>query len=94
MSDIKKGETFGLHIQKKNPKPNAPEYNMITVQEIFDILTPENMNRFFKDFKTGMSAAVHLRQVVKEIANSIHAEAKDLSASDIMKMPSFKWIDD
>jgi hypothetical protein len=89
---------FKIGFMKKDPKPNAPEYQITTIQELFDMLTPENIDRFFEEFSLSMKTCVLARQdlfdqVLKQIpaerVNEINIQAKDL-----YKMPSFKWIDD
>lgn len=81
----------------KKGESEYPAYKFKTIEEIFDALTPENMNRFFKDFKTGMSAGVHLRTITYLIAKDLaEKDGKELEAQekDVLKMPEFNWIDD
>jgi hypothetical protein len=83
---LKKGET------------DYPKYDFKTIEEIFNALTPQNMNRFFRDFKTGISASVHMREltfaVAKDLAEKEGIDMSSLKPSDVMKMPTFTWIDD
>lgn len=81
---------FGIKIQKKNPKPNPTTYRIETMQDMFDMLNKKNFNRFFKEFKTGMKVAVEFRELAKAVCKSQGQEVGD----DILKMPSFTWIDD
>lgn len=100
---IMENNHFGFKLNKikkrklKKGGQNYPEYDFTTVQEIFDALTPENMNRFFKSFKTMMSVSVYMREAVvsvaKEKALSDGVEIVD-APNEVIKMSSFKWIDD
>lgn len=81
---------FGLKIQKKNPKPDAKQYRIETMQELFDVLNKENFGRFFKEFKQAMKVAVEFRELTKAICK---AEGHEVNY-DMLKMPAFTWIDD
>jgi hypothetical protein len=89
MAEEKTGE-FYLRIEVKDPKENAPEYEISTIEELFDVLTEENFDRFLKDFEAGMRSGIAMREMVKEIA-----KANDIEPDDsLLKMPTFTWIDD
>jgi hypothetical protein len=102
MNEIKEGEMYGLHIQNKKKRKlkkgesDYPQYEFRTVSEIFDALTKENINRFFRDFKTGMSVSVHMRDltvaIAKDLATKDGVELPELGK--VIEMPSFTWIDD
>jgi hypothetical protein len=94
---------YGLHLDKikkrklKKGETDYPQYEFKTIEDIFNALTPENMNRFFKDFKTAMAASVHLRELTYLIAKEkVKKEGVELEMKpqDAIKMPSFTWIDD
>lgn len=76
---------FGFEILKKNPKKNAKFYELVTVQDIYAILTEENINKFMREFKIGMKVSVAMRDLMI---------AKGIKSEDVPKMESFTWIDD
>ena len=75
---------FYIMIQKKNPKKNAKRYELSTVQDIFNILTEKNINKFMKEFKMGMKLGITLRNI----------NENENPEAYCLKMPSFIWIDD
>lgn len=95
---IAEGETFHMKVENrkkrklKKGETDYPRYDFKTFEEMFDALTAENMNRFFRDFKTGVSASVHMREVVAAVAKEQGLGA--VPKTDLLKMPSFTWIDD
>jgi hypothetical protein len=82
--------SFCMMIQKKNPKKNAKQYTLVTVQDIFNILTEKNINKFMREFKMGMQLGINLRNLTKIIIEKKGKTPDD----DCLKMPSFTWIDD
>jgi hypothetical protein len=72
-------------IQGYDSKEKSKQYEIITVQDIFSILTDKNINKFMREFKQAMKIGIALREITK---------ALDLKDNDALKMPSFTWIDD
>jgi hypothetical protein len=90
---------FKLHLEKKKKrkiKGEYPVYDFVTVGDIFDALTPENMNRFFKCFKDAMTVMVHTRELANTLAKAAAEEKGETfePGNAGIKMTSFKWIDD
>lgn len=81
---------FSVMVQSRNPKPNAKGYKLVTVQDIFNVLTEKNVNRFMKEFKQGMKVAIAMRELAKSISKADGIEA----GNDVLQMPSFTWIED
>jgi len=87
---MKATESLSLLIQKKNPKKNAIHYELTTIEEIFNLLTEKNLNKFMRDFKQGMRVSIAFRDLAKAIS-----EAKGIEPSKAdLKMTKFTWIDD
>ena len=85
-----KATGLSLLIQKKNPKKNAIHYELTTIEEIFNLLTEKNLNKFMRDFKQGMKVSIAFRDLAKAIS-----EAKGIEPSKAdLKMTKFTWIDD
>ena len=83
--------SFIIKIQKKNPKKNPKQYELKTVQDIFSILNDKNINKFMREFKKGMELGIALRELSKTLVEPIEGIEID---NNILKMPSFTWIDD
>lgn len=83
--------SFSFAIQKDNPKNDAPQYKLKTVQEIFDILTEKNIDKFMLEFKMIMQVGINVRNISKAV---IEKEEGVVPEDDCLKMPSFVWIDD
>jgi len=83
--------SFIIKIQKKNPKKNPKQYELTTVQDIFSILNNKNINKFMREFKKGMELGIALRELSKTLVEPIEGIEVD---NNILKMPSFTWIDD
>ena len=81
---------FSVMVKKRNPKPNAKSHKLVTVQDIFNVLTEKNVNRFMKEFKQGMKVAIAMRELAKSISKAEGIEA----GNDVLQMPSFTWIED
>ena len=81
---------FRIKIQKKNPKKGAKTYKFVTIQDIFDVITEKNINKFCREFKQALSVGIATRKLINVLAKSDGIEVKD----DILKMPSLTWIDD
>lgn len=92
MTDESKKEDgrFYVKIQKKNPKKNPKTYTVETVQDIFNLVTEKNINRFMKEFKMGLKTGIELRKLVTVIAKKDGVEP----SVNVLDMPSFTWIDD
>ena len=72
--------TFGIAVMKKQPKPNAQSYHIKTIDDIFQIITPKNIDKFFLEFKEMMEVNMHLKTA--------------LNADGDINFKSFDWIDD
>lgn len=70
---------FGLKVMKENPKPNADEFTIKTLEDISDIITEENKDRFFEDFKSAFENLLSMRKLFN---------------SDEIDLPELVWIDD
>lgn len=91
--DIKDG-SFSIMIQKKNPKKNPLTHKIETVQDIFDAVNEKNLNRFIKDFKQGLQVAMATRSLIESIAKEQGLSLNHVKETDVLKMPSFTWIED
>ncbi len=76
---------FGFKIQKKNPKPDAPTYRLETMNDLYQLVTTENVDRLFEDLKN-MFTLIALQ---KEAIDAMHP-----NGSKEITMPYFEWIDD
>jgi hypothetical protein len=84
-----KESKFSLEIKKNNPKPNAPQYDIKTIKELFEILTEENYKRFLKAFKESIEIKLELNKVIESMS-----KGKGQINIDVLKIESFTWIDD
>jgi 23S rRNA A2030 N6-methylase RlmJ len=82
---------ISLAYQKPDPKPGAPTHVLRTIDDVFQLLNPENIDRFFTDFRAGVESAVQLREAAQPIIDAL-PEAEREAAH--MTMPSFEWTDD
>ena len=67
----------------------SKEYRLVTVSDIVDVLTPENIDNFLIDFKSFIETAQNLC----DIARAIDPAMKDKKYSEIGQVV-FNWIDD
>lgn len=74
----------------KTPKPNAQEYTIRTIEELFNVVTVDNIDKFLSDIDAGIRVAVQMREAVKSIAELSGAT---ISNKDI-GMDRLVWIDD
>lgn len=75
-------------VKKKNPKLNAPEYHLRTVEDIFKMVNRENYKRFLKDFRQAIETKLALQE-------SINAISQARTGGEIpLKTDEFVWIDD
>lgn len=65
------------------------EYRLVTVADIVDVLTPDNIDNFLIDFKSFVESIQNLC----ELARMIDPEMKDKKYSEIGQAV-FNWIDD
>lgn len=71
-------------------KTEAPkEYRLVTIADIIDVLTPENIDNFLIDFKSFVETAQNLFK----LAALIDPELQGKKNSDIGQAV-FNWIDD
>lgn len=70
-------------IQKKDPKPNAKQYHIETVQDVFDATNIDNVDKFLDEFKMVLCSGYLLRDV-----------SKNENPDEKVGLPSFIWIDD
>jgi len=63
---------------------NEKKYQIKTIKELLDIVTPENIDCFLKDFGSWLAINVMAKTANKEMGNAI-----DISTSGV-----FTWIDD
>lgn len=69
---------------------NKPkEYRLVTVADIIDVLTPENIDNFLIDFKSFIKSIPNLCDLAREIA----PELRDKKYSELGEAV-FNWIDD
>ena len=78
-------KTILINFNKENPKDNPIEYNMETIDDMFQILTEENIDRFFIEFKDVMLTIVQARTRV---------ESNVEPTQERIRFKSYKWIDD
>jgi len=77
-----------IGISKRNPKPNAPKYEIETIEQLFNILTKENYKRFLKDFEKGIEVCLSIRDISKAIGKTVKIDNNQCS------MKKFTWTDD
>lgn len=65
------------------------EYRLVTIADIIDVLTSENIDNFLVDFKS----FIETTQNLLHIARVLDPELKDKKNSEIGE-PIFNWIDD
>lgn len=65
------------------------EYRLVTVADIVDVLTPENIDNFLIDFKSFVQSIQNLC----DLARAIDPEMKGKKYSELGQ-PVFNWIDD
>lgn len=82
--------TLRIGIMKKKPKKNPVTYELKTVGDIFNMLNDKNINKFMREFKTGMQVSIAARELMKSIVEKDGVPWDN----DLMQMPSFTWIDD
>ena len=82
--------SISIKIQIPNPKPNAPEHKLITIQDIFKVVNKKNVNKFIREFKQGLQVGIALRDVTQAIAKENGSEV----GSNVLDMPFFVWIED
>lgn len=90
MKNAIKDNKFIVKVQKRKPKPNAVSHKLTTIQDIFNVLTEKNVDRFMKEFKQGMKVGIAMREFAKSIAE---AESVQTDA-EILQMTHFTWIED
>lgn len=78
-------EELIFRITKNNPKENAISYEIETIQDIFDAVTIDNIDKFLDEF------GVVLRSVI--LAKYI-AQEKDPESLKNMKFDKVVWTDD
>lgn len=82
-------EFLNIEFRKKRPKKNAKSYQISTVQDIFDCVTPKNIKKFLREFEM-VIRSFHLMKAIND-----DLIQKGQVPSDVkVKMPSFEWIDD
>jgi len=59
------------------------KYDLKTIKEILDVITPENIEVFKKDFCAFLDYDCEIKKATKEMPNI-----------EIMPADTFKWIDD
>lgn len=77
-----------VSVNKKNPKPDAPCYEIRTIKEMFDILTEDNYKKFLRELKK----TIELRFAIMEILN--HSVGKHDETKENLETDTFIWIDD
>lgn len=77
-----------ISVMKTNPLPNAERYEIETVEQIGDLLTEENVERFLADFAAGMRIHVAAKAYIQELKKD-----KPEIKGDI-KIKKFTWIND
>ena len=82
--------SISIKIQIPNPKPNAPEHKLITVQDIFRVVNKKNLNKFIREFKQGLQVGIALRDITQSIAEENGSEFD----GHVFDMPFFVWIED
>lgn len=82
--DIKDGN-FSIMIQKSNPKPNPVIYEFVTINDIFNAMTEENVDKFCKEFKQSLKVGIEFRELSK---------LQGVEAENEAQMPLMTWIDD
>lgn len=83
-----KNTEFQLKITKKEPKENAPSYKLVTIQDIFTHINPENKDRFFKDLGDMIDYFHAVNSLAESFAKSSDKEYVPLVMRDMT------WIDD
>lgn len=89
----KKQLGFSFHVTKENAKPNAPKYKIKTISELYKVVNSENVDRFLKDFSSGIKIAVHMRDAMNIIGN-VQTGKNDNQVEKGIDLDSFTWIDD
>lgn len=77
-----------IKLQNNDPKDNPKSYQISTLQDIADCVTPENITGFLKDFE-GCLRSYHLMQAILKAA----VDEGRMEESKL-EFPSFTWIDD
>jgi len=80
-------ETAALEIKVTvpNPKPNAPSYKIETLNDIFKVVTTENIDKFFDELKSTMTLAVAMKQIASEV---------NKEGAEQMSFGEYVWVDD
>lgn len=72
-------------IKVKNPKENAISYNLETMQDIFDAVTVDNIDKFLDEFGVILRSAILAKYI---------AQQKNPDALKTMKFGKVVWTDD
>lgn len=83
-------EEFSFVVKRKDPKPNAPEYHIETIEQLFEMLTDENYQRWLKDFRQTIELKLSLDKTMKLIAESEKVE----TGVHPLKVKTYTWVDD
>ncbi len=65
--------TFRVMIQCKNPKKNPVHHELVTIQDIFNVVNEKNLSKFIKEFKQALQFGIMTRELTKEVAKKIEA---------------------
>lgn len=77
--------TLGFYVRKKNPKDNAPQYKIETMNDLFKLTTSDNVNRLFSDLLHAFTIIAHQKE-------ALDSTQKD--TSEKIEMSHIYWIDD
>lgn len=77
-----------ISVMKTDPTPNAERYEIETVEQIADLLTEENVEKFLADFAAGMRIHVAAKTYIQEIKRASTEIEGDI------KIKKFTWIND
>lgn len=78
-----------IRIQNKNPKKDPITYKLVTVQDIADCVTVDNIDGFLKDFRMCLESVLLMKLVYEE-----HKKKGEIPQDSKVIMPHIEWTDD
>ena len=83
-----------VEITKKHPKPDAPKYEIETIEDMFKILTLKNYKRFLKDFRTMIEVSLNTREILNGISKEVGKSKFPNEQPITWAVKKYSWIDD
>lgn len=92
MKEKENNGSFKVMLMKKDPKPNAPRYEIETIEQFSAMLTHENYERCLAEFRTTVELSLHMKDALLAIMERDGEVTQEMK--DAVRMKTFIWIDD